>query len=364
MENTSEVTPVAKKNLSVGYWFRNMGARAKTTLLFVVASLLLLPVVVVAQNWVNLDIRNQAASADAPVSIEFSSTNANFPTNQSSSIQIVANTGQATVDGFQVFATLSGAIPSDIQFNPSSVSGLKFVRGGIGNANRNGNRVLSFAFVTENPTQPYTSAGQNVVLGTLNFTPTSAGQLSITANKTKSKSIAHGSLAAVLSPIVSKTFTVTASNPTPTVVSSPVASPSNIPNPTGQLTINIVDPVANVKISSRNNTRFQAVVFDPKVGTYNGAGVKGVEFEITKGSQSLYKHGETDAVYCAFLDVDFLCQNMPSSLYSTLSNGTYTLKVKATAVNGVVAEKNVSFEITNSTKATSTKSLWSVFTNR
>jgi hypothetical protein len=92
----------------------------------------------------------------------------------------------------------------------------------------------------------------------------------------------------------------------------------------------------NEVISDRSDTQFQALAWDPEVGTSDGDGINRVRFEIIGPSPSTntrHTQSEYSAGYCTF-GGNNPCNQMSQSLWDSLPNGTYTIRAQARANDG------------------------------
>ncbi len=103
--------------------------------------------------------------------------------------------------------------------------------------------------------------------------------------------------------------------------------------------IEIVNPLPGLVITAltdeqRELTRFEAVAWDPNVGTNNGDGIYKVRFQLVFPDGGVpKKRTEYSARYCEF-GGDTTCKKMYKSTWNSLENGTYTVMAMAVADNG------------------------------
>jgi hypothetical protein len=115
--------------------------------------------------------------------------------------------------------------------------------------------------------------------------------------------------------------------PTATFTATPLPSPTATCAP---LFVDIISPGADgVEITDRSQTDFEAVAYDPNIGTNNGDGIFQVHFTLfdPNGNQIHYQ-SESLVAYCGF-GGDHPCSWMPTSEWDALINGTYTLQAEA-----------------------------------
>jgi len=118
-----------------------------------------------------------------------------------------------------------------------------------------------------------------------------------------------------------------AATQTSTVTSTPLPLYIEITNP---------DP-SGVVITKVNQTRFEAIAWDPTVGTSNGSGISDVRFWF-EGPGSIPGRTDDNAGYCAF-GGNASCGRIDAVMdFSTLPNGTYTIYARARGVDGRFSE--------------------------
>jgi hypothetical protein len=130
----------------------------------------------------------------------------------------------------------------------------------------------------------------------------------------------------------------------PPQVGLPTLTPSNTPPPTSTATatntatathtplpiyIEIVSPdPSGVVITSVEQTRFEAIAWDPNVGTSNGDGIRNIKFWFD-GPGDIPGRTESQVAYCAN-GGNTPCTRLSDIMdYTTLPNGTYTLWARA-----------------------------------
>lgn len=128
-------------------------------------------------------------------------------------------------DGFQMIADFTGSLPSNLTFTPTSLPGLDLVRNQL-TTTENGQR-LTLAYVSQNPTQPYTSSA---ILGSLTFTAPGNGTLFISFDSTQSIVAENASSQDVLAtPALYRYSFMTPASPPPSPSPTPPPSPSPSP---------------------------------------------------------------------------------------------------------------------------------------
>ena len=124
---------------------------------------------------------------------------------------------------------------------------------------------------------------------------------------------------------------------TATATEIPVNTPTNTPLPV-HIEFVLPDP-SGVVITASNleETRFEAIAWNPSYGTSNGDGIDNVEFWFG-GPGSIPGATERAVAYCAFTG-DTPCTRLDQRVdYSTLPDGTYTIYARAQGVDGRYSE--------------------------
>ncbi|MDX1436571.1 MAG: hypothetical protein R3335_07170, partial [Anaerolineales bacterium] len=101
--------------------------------------------------------------------------------------------------------------------------------------------------------------------------------------------------------------------------------------------VEIVEPPVNgTSVSDRADTRWEAEGWDLGVGTFNGAGVARIRFELYDPIGNLITNRSESVIrYCAFGGGSPDCSMMGSSMWNSLVNGTYTLRARTEGDSGV-----------------------------
>jgi len=118
---------------------------------------------------------------------------------------------------------------------------------------------------------------------------------------------------------------------TATGTATGTATVTNTPLP---LYIEIINPdPSGITITSVNQTRFEAIAWDPTFGTSNGVGISEIRFWF-EGPGSIPGRTENQAGYCAF-GGDSPCQPISAVMdFTTLPNGRYTIYARARGDDG------------------------------
>lgn len=190
------------------------------------------------------EIRNKAAAPEERVAFYLQPDSTTMTPNSSQSIKVFANPGILPIDGFQTIITISGTIPSDLNFtpNPSTIPAMHNLIADIVTVDNTPS--IRVAYITSDPSTPYNAHGQLVLLGTITFTAPASGSLTTTFDTQLTKSTKNGTgenLATIPAP--SSTYTFSAqpptspsnqptSNPSPTTSTSPTPLPTTSSSPT------------------------------------------------------------------------------------------------------------------------------------
>jgi hypothetical protein len=124
---------------------------------------------------------------------------------------------------------------------------------------------------------------------------------------------------------------------TATATEIPANTPTNTPSP---VHIEFVLPDSSgvvITASNLEETRFEAIAWNPPYGTSNGDGIDNIEFWFG-GPGSIPGATERVVAYCAFTG-DTPCTRLDQRVdYSTLPDGTYTIYARAQGVDGRYSE--------------------------
>ena len=91
------------------------------------------------------------------------------------SINVNVNTGTKQISGIQIFADLTGTLPSNLLFTPTVITGLQTAFNQIDTTTSG--RKLKVGLITTSPSTPYTTNGSTVTIGRLTFTAPSSGSM-------------------------------------------------------------------------------------------------------------------------------------------------------------------------------------------
>lgn len=139
----------------------------------------------------NQDIRQRASSTGAVAPIRLTPESDRLDPFSTQTIELTANTGFEQVVGFEITANLTGTIPSDISFQPASLTGLALATQSLTH-NSTSSATLTLGFLADydalytkpGDTQPgnlrpFSTNDQTVTLGNFSFTAPDSGQLNI-----------------------------------------------------------------------------------------------------------------------------------------------------------------------------------------
>ena len=99
---------------------------------------------------------------------------------------------------------------------------------------------------------------------------------------------------------------------------------------------NVVPPSNGQPITDRNQTAFEAEGWDTGVGSFNGAGVRRIRFEIyDPNNNRIVNRNEYVIRYCAFGGGSPNCNLMGTSMWNNLINGNYRMRSRTEGVSGV-----------------------------
>ncbi len=223
-----------------------------------IALLALIATVVVALFLVKRSSDNRQRAATSTGTARFLFTIPGGSTSFAAGSQVTmtlsaSGTGQSQVDGFQLVANITGAVPSAMTFTPATVNGLTRVLPSADGTRpaftdiTNGKQ-LTVVYLGANQT-PYNANGGTVTLGTITFTAPENGTITVSIDQTKSKilqtvtgtdllslqSPTEFSVATRVSPTPTASSTPRPVTPTPTVM--PTATPRPVtPTPTAMPT--------------------------------------------------------------------------------------------------------------------------------
>jgi hypothetical protein len=126
--------------------------------------------------------------------------------------------------------------------------------------------------------------------------------------------------------------------PRPTNTATEIPSTATATNTPLPLYIEIINPdPSGMTITSVDQTRFEAIAWDPNIGTSNGTGISEIRFWF-EGPGNIPGRTERQVGYCAFSG-NAPCNPINAVMdYTTLPNGTYTIFARAQGVDGRFSE--------------------------
>ena len=167
------------------------------------------------------ELRQKAAVPGGPAALILSPSSKDFPVGSPISLTLSANIADKIVDGFQIFANFSGNFPVDLSFKPASISGLMLIKNTF--ESTDSGKILKLAFVTEDPSQPYSNTSF-ITLGHISMFSKEQGTVVISYNTTLTK-IAQNQTAQDIVDIPQEQTYTFSSPPTPTAPPAPTPAP-------------------------------------------------------------------------------------------------------------------------------------------
>lgn len=184
------------------------------------------------------ELRQQAQITSATSTIRLNPASTSLTVGQPQQIQIIAKVQQGVrIDGIQVIGQFSGNLPSNMTFTPTIPANFnQNLDESIGRLTNDGsNKKLEILYIIP-PRLTYTTTGEDLVLGTINFTPTSTGQMSFTFNTTLTKilqsQVSVNLFATASATVDTYQFVQPSPTPTPTRTPTPTPTPTRTPTPT------------------------------------------------------------------------------------------------------------------------------------
>jgi len=174
------------------------------------------------------ELRQKAAVPTGSETILLSPPSNTVYVGQSMTINLTTNLTGKTIDGIQVVANISGIIPSNLTYTPATIGKLDILTHGL-NPTNTGKR-WNVVYRTFDVLKPYTGTGI-VSLGTLTFTGTQPGTMTITFDTKLTKIVQNQTTLDLVKPPITGTYIFL---PVPTA--SPVPTNSPIPVPTKEPT--------------------------------------------------------------------------------------------------------------------------------
>lgn len=230
--NDTETRPQTPKHTSKLQLHRKF-SKATRIFVAVVGLLLLLAGGMIASNLsqITQDLRQSASTPDGFARI-WLTPSSSLPASSPQEITVSTNMGLADkkVVGVQFFIDITGDVPFDVQYVPQDTLGMNVLTNTVTDTTI-GKRI-SFAMTTT-PPQLYTTTTANIVLGKIQFTTPSSGQMTLTFDPQLSKIVEYQTVADLLQNPESETYAFVApatSTPIPSL--NPTAVPTGIPSAT------------------------------------------------------------------------------------------------------------------------------------
>lgn len=185
------------------------------------------------------DIRQSAATLSGNVVIQVSPTSQSFfAPGTKGKIRLSLPLQHEAIDGYQMLVKLTGNIPADLSFVPSTVEGLQVVISDIDRTSLE--TQIKLAVVTRNPSQPFSDSA-SLTIGDIEFSAPASGVMSLSFDPQLSKVIrSHDRADILLEPTTfiysfqgSQTSTPNGSvrpSATPRRTANPSVGPSATPN--------------------------------------------------------------------------------------------------------------------------------------
>lgn len=203
---------------------------------------------------------SQASVPTGTATLVLSPATTRFSPNTAQTVDLMFNTGTEKVDGVQAIITFTGTVPSNLVFTPSTIAGLSNVANTTTSVS--GGKKVSIAFITSNPTQPYTTNSSAVKIGSFTFTAPDSGSLSVSFDTTLTTSIKNGNSQDILKTPDNATYTfASAPNQTQPSLSFSTLTPPNPQQVGSTFQVSIVANSGDQKLSGVD----AQISFDPSV---------------------------------------------------------------------------------------------------
>lgn len=155
------------------------------------------------------EIRRKAAVPGGTASITLSPGSTALTTGQPVTLTLAATIPQSSVDGIQIVATVTGAVPVDFTYHPAILSGLSIIPVVV--EELADGKKIKVAFVTKDPNTPLIS-NTIISIGTFTFTPNQKGSIKIQFDTTYSKIAQHQTTKDILGIPASYMYTIVPPN--------------------------------------------------------------------------------------------------------------------------------------------------------
>lgn len=228
-------------------------------------------------------IQNQAAVQNGTANFHLTPTTSNLVAGSSNIAIDVFLPNGVNVDGFQVMASLTGTVPSDLTFTPQVPDGMQMVLNEL--TKTSGSAVLKLAFITQSPQSPYYR--DSTYLGRFYFTAPASGQMTLSFDNTFTKIVKNGNsedIAAIPTGAV-YTFGTASTTPSPTGSANPAATTTPTPTatPTSAPTSACNRGVQSVTLtpSSQSANRGQGLTYTVKVKNNDNSSCDKANFSLS-----------------------------------------------------------------------------------
>lgn len=228
------------------------------TLLIVLLIVLVPAIFLTIKNSRNND--SQASTPTGTAVISLSPTSTQLGPNVKHNVDVLVNTGTEKVDGIQAVTLFTGTVPSDLTFAPNTVPGLNNIVNTTDTIT-NG-RKISFAFITTNPQQPFSTNSSLVKVGTFSFTAPATGNMNVVFDEQSTIAIKNGTAEDILKTPASNTYAFAiGQNPSEPSLAFNTLTPPNPQQVGSNFQVNIVADTAGQKVSGVD----AQITFDPSL---------------------------------------------------------------------------------------------------
>ncbi len=177
-------------------------------------------------------VKTHAAFTESYARVVVTPVPGKYTSGETLTLELSASLQAVSIDGIQVFGTLSLNTPATITYaRPQAVAGLSQVLDTFTLSNDNKNASFSLSFITIDPTIPFDSEGL-VSLGTITINSAQPGRFTLRFDNDRSKAIVHNELIDILTtpPAIVYDFALPTPTPTPTTAPPPTATPTPTPS--------------------------------------------------------------------------------------------------------------------------------------
>lgn len=177
------------------------------------------------------DLRQQAATTNPATSLLITPQSASFQLNQQATINLVAKVESGKqISGVQYVIDVIGNLPNDFTFTRANIPNLE-VTEQIDDIS-NGKRVSIVYHTT--PPNFYVPNTNDLVVGTIRFTPSQTGTVQVVPIASLTKIVEHGTTQNLLSGVAagSYSFVTPTNTPSPTPTNTPTPTVTNTATPT------------------------------------------------------------------------------------------------------------------------------------